>query len=438
MTVLRPYQQRAIDELRAAYASGRRAPCLVMPTGAGKTPTAAAIIASARARSRRVILLAGRLELLDQAARKLADAGVTDVRVIQAENDSAPDAAVIVASVQTLASKKWQGNLPPADLAVIDECHHVAAKTWAEIARFYPVRLGLTATPERGDGSALSDMFDAIVVGSTVSELTALGHLVPCRVYAPPAIMSPRELAMEPVDAYQRYAAGTKSVVFAVTVKHAEKLAAEFRARGIGAEHVAGDMSSRPDVIARHARGEFPVLVNVSLVVEGYDDPALASAIFAKRFTHVGGYLQAIGRTLRPHASKTGAVVVDLCGSALVHGTPDVEREYSLTGKAISKADRLAIRQCAACGGVSTGRPACPYCSSQFPIATRGIPKAGDIGVDELPKTKPTSWPMRAKKVGVCAGCRGQILPGTWIVYSSVRRLAVHTACSGEWARRAA
>jgi DNA repair protein RadD len=437
---LRDYQERAVSEVRGKFAAGFRRPCLVMPTGSGKTPTAAEIARLALARGNQVLVGAGRIELLDQVVRKLADAGIRDVRVIQGERGetNGVESPITVASVPTLASPRWRGCLPSAALAIVDEAHHIKARTWLETFGGYPNLLALTATPERSDGSPLGDVLDSIVVGVTVSELQARGFLVPCRVYAPPAIMSPRELAMEPVDAYAKHCAGTRCVVFAVTVKHAEKLAAEFRARGIGAEHVSGEMTSRPDIIARHSRGEFPVLVNVALVVEGYDDPALTSAIFARRFTHAGGYLQAIGRLLRPHPGKTEAIVVDLCGSALVHGTPDVDREYSLSGKAISKADRLAIRQCAACGGVSTGRSECPYCSSAFPIAMRGIPKAGDIGVSEVPKTKPTSWPMRAKKVGLCAQCGRQIEAGTWIVYSKLRRIAVHTGCSGAWSQAVA
>lgn len=438
--ILRDYQERSVRDVRAKFAAGFHRPCLVMPTGSGKTPTAAEIARLALTRGNSVLFGAGRIELLDQVVRKLADAGIKDVRVIQGERGetNGVESPITVASVPTLASPRWRGCLPSAQLAIVDEAHHIKARTWLEVFGGYPNLLALTATPERSDGSPLGDVLDSLVVGVTVAELQKRGFLVPCRIFAPPAIMSPRELAMEPVDAYTRHCAGTRCVVFAVTVKHAEKLAAEFRARGIGAEHVSGDMANRPDVIARHAAGEFPVLVNVALVVEGYDDPALTSAIFAKRFTHAGGYLQAIGRLLRPHGDKSHAIVVDLCGSALVHGTPDVEREYSLSGKAISKADRLAIRQCAACGGVSTGRSECPYCSAAFPIAMRGIPTAGDIGVDELPKTKPTSWPMRAKKRGLCAQCGRTVEPGTWIVYSSVRRLAVHTGCSGDWARKVA
>jgi DNA repair protein RadD len=436
---LRPLQERDLGNVRKAFAQFRRV-LFVSATGSGKTVCAAHVIRGAQAKGLRVGFFARRVELLEQCAATLRACGVENVQIIQADRGSviAPG-AVVVASVPTLTTKRWLENLPDLDLVIWDECHGVKAKTNEALFDRYPNawHLGLTATPSRGDGQPV-DKFQTIVVGAQVAELQAVGLLVPCRVYAPPCIMSPRELAMEPVAAYLKHCAGRQCVVFAGTVKHAEKLAAGFRDEGIRAEHVAGDMYERPDVIAKYAAGDLDVLINCALLIEGWDHPPTSAAIFARRFTHPGPYLQACGRILRTSPGKTDSVVVDLCGSALVHGTPDVEREYSLSGRAISKADRLAIRQCAACGGVSTGRTECPYCSAGFPISTRGIPKAGDIGVDELPRTKPTSWPMRAKKRSLCAGCGKGIEAGTWIVYSKLRRLAVHTGCSGEWARRAA
>lgn len=431
---LRDYQRDAFHALRATYASGKRAPIYVSPTGSGKTIVAAEVVRASLERGRTVLVLAPRIELLNQVAQKLRDAGIADIRTIQAENDNAIG-RVIVASIQTFASKRWAGRLPPADIVINDECHHAKARTHLEIMGNYASSflLGLSATPERGDGSPLGDVFDSLVVGITVKRLTELGHLVPCKVYAPAQILDSRTLALEPVDAYRKYCPDTKCVVFATTVEHAARIAEDFRRAGISSERVAGEMRERPAVIARYLAGEFQVLVNVSLVVEGFDDPAIASTIFARRFTHAGGYLQAIGRILRPFPGKLQSTVVDLCGSALVHGTPDLERTYALDGKAIRAADREAIRQCPACGGVFVARDVCPYCEHVMPRAIRSMPKASGVGVSEVSsKTKPTSWPMRAKRRGTCTGCSGAIDVGDWIVYSAVRRDAKHTKCAAK------
>src|SRR4051812_38626507 len=126
MTALRPYQDRAIADLRAAYAAGRRAPCLVLPTGAGKTVVASTIIRSAVARGQRCLFLAHRRELIDQSVAKLEACGVTNVRMIRAQHDVGdPTAPVTVASVPTLTN--WMDRLPIADLVLFDECHHTKA-----------------------------------------------------------------------------------------------------------------------------------------------------------------------------------------------------------------------------------------------------------------------------------------------------------------------
>ncbi len=211
---LREYQERAITDLRAAYTAGRRAPCLVLPTGGGKTIVAAEIIRSATARGRRVLFMAHRSELIDQTVSKLEMSGVTDVRMIRAAQDVGnPIAAVTVASVQTLTMPRWAGRLPRADLVVFDECHHVVADSWARLATAYSdaLLMGMTATPQRSDGRPIGDIFDSIVVGATVAELTALGHLVPCRVWAPPMTLDTAELALSPVEAYQQHNAPSSS-----------------------------------------------------------------------------------------------------------------------------------------------------------------------------------------------------------------------------------
>lgn len=434
--ILRDYQQRAVRDLRQAYASGKRAPVLVLPTAGGKTIVASEIIRLSIAKRNRVLFAVPRIELLNQAVAKLAVAGITDVRTIQAANDIGNAAApVIIGSIPTLTTKRWLASPVTADLVIVDECHHGKARTHEQFLSLYKTSklLGLTATPARGDDRALGDLFDAIVVGATVKELMALGALAPCKLLAPPRIMNTRELAQDPVDAYERYVPGQKTIVFAGTVEQARQLSERFNQRGHSSKWLCAESRDREEVLAAYSRREFAVLVNVSLFVEGYDDPSIESAIFARRFTHVGSYLQAIGRVLRPFPGKSHATIVDLCGSALVHGTPDLEREYSLSGKAIKTSDREALRQCPACFGVfaaSSSRD-CTFCGHELPALIRQAPKNANQDLGEVTaKTPPTSWPMRAKKPGTCAGCGGAIAVGDWMVYSRVGYTAKHPRCA--------
>lgn len=442
MIALRDYQAAAITELRRSYASGHRAPCLVLPTGAGKTIVAAAIVRSAVERGRRVLFLAHREELLHQTIAKLVAVGLDNLRLIQAARDVGVfGAPVAVASVQTLATARWRDAMPDADLVVVDECHHGPARTWSSIASHYAHAhlLGLTATPQRGDGKALGGIFDDLVVGSTVRDLTALGHLVPCRTWAPPDVLESGELAMSPADAYAAHAHGERAVIFCSSVEHARDVAAEMTDRGWPTAVVHGSMSNRAEVLAQFRAGAHRAVASVHVLTEGWDDPGVSVCILARKPVHDGTFLQMVGRVLRPSPGKACARLVDLCGSVLSHGTPDAERAYALDGKAISVVDREAIRQCPTCGSVflaadvggTIGARTCPQCGAALPFAERKAPRSIGIGVAEVGTTQPTQrWTVAlvAKFPGRCSVCRGHVSPGERIYWNKGEKPR-HEAC---------
>lgn len=389
---LRPYQVRTVAAARAQFRSGRRAVLVVSPTGSGKTVIAAAVVEAAIERGTRVLFGAHRVELLDQTVRKLASAGIVDVRIIRADRDDGrADAPVIVASVPTLAGKRWRDRLPEAGLVILDEAHHSVSDSWLGIATRYRSSrlLGFTATPIRGDNAGLGEAFDALVVGATVRELTELGHLVPLRTWAPAQVLDSGRLALTPLEAYRRHADGRRAIVFATRVQDAERHAAELNAGGVSAAAVHAQLSDemRASVLARFVAGELRAVTNVDLWTEGTDIPAADACILACSPGHVGRLIQMAGRVLRPspETGKKDAVLVDLCGSVLVHGTPEMDREYTLDGRGISRVDRLAIRQCPTCGGVFEAGPAvCTVCGAAMPAAARKALRSTGEGVEEL------------------------------------------------------
>lgn len=430
---LRGYQIGAIDALRASYARGRRAPLLVAPTGSGKTIIASSIVQSAHARGNRSLFVAPRRELIGQTVRKLSEAGIWDVRVIQAANDTGrPDAPVIVGSIQTLTLPRWLGHLPQADLVIADEAHHMAADQWSKLATAYPLArwLGLTATPERADGRPLGDIFDDLIVAASVRELTDLGNLVPCRVFAPPRELETAQTALDPVDAYQQHGSGQLAVVFCVTVEHAEITVAAFQAAGIPAAVITGKTppTQRADTLHAWARGEIRVVANCGVLTEGFDLPALSVCILARRFGHAGLFLQCVGRVLRPAPGKIQATVVDLCGSVHKHGPPDMPREYSLDGKAISGVKRDAIRQCMRCGSVFLAGPAaCPQCGATLPRRPAELPRSTGVGVVDIATLPPSSTrsytlSITAKYSGKCRTCGDPFPAGTQIYWTEGQR----------------
>lgn len=431
MIALRPYQSKAIADLRMAYSRGKRSPCLVVPTGGGKTIIAVAIILAALDRGKHVLFLAHRKELIEQTVAKLINAGlpIDKIRVIRgAFGHGLHDAPVVVASIQTLTG--WDDGWPPADLIVWDELHHVVASSYRRILDAYPRAhlLGLTATPCRGDGRPLSDVCDSLVIGPSVRELTDQKHLVPCRVWSPSRQLNPGEIARDPLDAYREFGAGGRAVVFCRDVAHAEREAVKF-----GCPAVHGKVRNRGEILAAFARGEHQVITSVGVLTEGWDDPGCSVAILARSIGHVGLYLQICGRVLRPAPGKTLATVIDLHGSVMDPsiGPPDLDRAYSLDGDGVQPAYRDAIRQCKHCGSVFPTAYRCPYCGVEIPVVSMAAPRVTGDRLEQAPTGAAPQriWYERidARWPGVCAMCRTTFPSGTPIVWA--KGYARHQTC---------
>ena len=373
---LRPYQERSVAAVKGAFRAGARRIVLVAPTGAGKTVMGVAVVSGALAKGRRVLWLAHRRELVGQASARLDLVGATAHGVLLAGHPRAnPTAPIQVASVQTL-TVRGSSALPPADIIILDEAHHAVAATWRELAAAYPnaeMVLGLTATPERGDRTPLGDVFQALVAEIRMRELLDGGFLVPCDVIAPAAPQD--ELAEDPLDALAKHAPGRPAILFGSSVAHAQELAAAARRRGLRAECVDGATATdkREAALAAFAAGRLDLITNVFVLTEGFDAPRAEVCILARGCSATGTYLQMVGRVLRPSPAtgKRRAMLIDLRGLVHVHGMPDDERTYSLTGRAIRSSgtaeDVAPLRQCQACGATFRWAPECPRCGARQP-----------------------------------------------------------------------
>jgi len=358
-----------VEAVQACYRRRVKRVVLVMPTGAGKTHTAAELIRRAVAKGRRVLFLVHRREIVLDTVRRVRAAGLA-CGVVMA-GTAAEDAPVQVASVQTIAAR---GNHPAAELVIWDEAHHTAADTYRAIAAKYPdaYHLGLTATPERGDGQGLADAFDELVAPVTVAELTAEGLLSPCDVIAPTERLQ-GAIADNPVDAWIAHAQGRPTVAFFATVAESESYARDFERFGIKAAHVDGETSrrERDAILARFAAGEIDVLCNVFVLTEGWDCPRAKVCVIARGCGSTGTYLQMVGRVLRPDGSGCRALLIDLAGATLEHGRPDEVRLFTLDGIERKKSGREWIAMCEACGytclGTKRGK-ACKRCGKPWPV----------------------------------------------------------------------
>ena len=374
--VLRDYQETGVDQLRAALLSGASSLCYVLPTGGGKTVVFAYLIAGAAAKGKRVLILAHRIEIIEQIGAALNSFGVAYGFIM-------PDAEptrhnVQIASVATLVRRLdiWRDHF---DLVVIDECHHAVAGSWAKIIASQPRAkfLGVTATPERLDGRGLGDVFEQMVEGPTIGELIEAGHLAPFTVFAPDASpdlsgvktrLGDYELeglrdAMggvvveSAVDEYLRLCPNTPSICFCIDIGHSEQVANRFRAHGVRAAHLDGDTpgDERKRLIRALGDGGLDVLCNCDLIGEGLDIPSIGAAILLRPTQSLALFLQQIGRALRPAPGKDRALILDFSGNTIRHGLPDEPREWSLESKARrerSKTPAMAKR-CKECGAMN-------------------------------------------------------------------------------------
>lgn len=372
---LRPYQSALIAQIQAAYRDGARAVCAQCPTGGGKTHMAAqGIIAPSLARGRRTLFLADLEEIILDTRDRLRALGLPAAAILDGKAED-PTAPVQVASQQTLAAWMRRGvELPPADRVILDECHGApAATTRAMLAALRgrgALLLGLTATPARGDGQALSE-FDRLVCGPSMRELVAAGALVPAEVYSPDRYLE-RGVAQDPVTV--TLAAGGRAVVFAATAADAASIARRLTEAGQPAEAVLDTTPKgvRRLMRARLLRGDVQHLVTVRALQKGFDAPVLDTAVLASGGGTITGWLQSIGRALRAHPGKTGARVYDLRGWVYLHGLPDADRVWSIDGRQGRATDAaMSLRRCKDCHAVFAPAARCPRCGSALVVDPR-------------------------------------------------------------------
>jgi DNA repair protein RadD len=378
---LRPYQERTIVGVHQSLQSGKRAPCVVSPTGSGKTVMALALAEAAGG----CLFVVHTKELLLQTAAKFREHGWT-VSIIAPGYYPVRGAQIHVATVQTLIKRSHPPTVP---LVIIDECHHfVPDLSWFKFIEHYgnTPRVGFTATPQRSDGKPLGDTFDDMIVSAQYSELIELGYLVPCRVMRPPETLG-RDLAMDPVEALAKYGSG-QSFVFTSSVKSAREYAGRIaRAACIDAKTPAEE---RRRWVKAFKAGELDVLTNKNVLTEGVDVPEAVTCVLAGSCLHVSTFLQRCGRVLRSAAGKKEALIIDLVGATHLHGFPTMDRVYTLDGKGIAQSDVPPLRNCPQCGTTLPASLMLCDCGYRFKKRDPRIPRIFNLELEAVYAEKNT------------------------------------------------
>ena len=341
---LRHYQEEAIDAVVSDWEAGVLRPALVMATGSGKTAVAAHIIA--RHAHGRAVFLVHRDELASQAHAAFRSVGL-DVGIVKAGRNDV-DAPVIVGSVQTLQNPERLKQVVGASCVIVDEAHRAAAPSYRRVLEglgtFTDVRaLGLSATLTRHGGGDLGavwekvaytyDILDGIsdgylcdVVGRMVtvddlslSEVKTVGKDFSRTSLS--EILMGSDARRVVVAAYKEHAAGMSGVCFTPDVKSAHAFAEAFTAGGIPAAPIWGAMPAeeRSRSLSAARDGSVQVLVNCSVLTEGFDLPRMQCAVIARPTRNPGTFCQMVGRVTRKHPGKKSALVLDVVGASLDH-----------------------------------------------------------------------------------------------------------------------
>lgn len=408
MLMLRDYQEQGTSDIREAFGEGYEAPLYVCPTGGGKTVIFSYIANNAMLKNNQVLILVHRIELLKQTSKALQKSSVGH-GLINSKFTPNLNHLVQVASVQTLANRLDRYKIKPS-LIIIDEAHHATASSWRKVIEHYPGAkiLGVTATPIRRDGAGLGKpaggLFDKLIMGPQVAELMNRPekYLVKPTVYAPieqidvsdvdvvmgdfvtsqleSKVDRPR-ITGNAVKEYSLRCPREPCVVFCVSVEHAEKVAAAFKASGFNFKAVDGTMADdeREAILNGLADGTIDGVCSCDLISEGTDIPAIGCVILLRPTTSLGLYLQQVGRGLRPSPGKFCCIILDHAGNVIRHGMPDDVRQWSLEGDKKQKKRKNRrnngpkAKPCPSCRIVHAPAPECPGCGLQYELPT-GLP----------------------------------------------------------------
>ena len=244
-------------------------------------------------------------------------------------------AAICVTTVQSLAN----ANTEPFDVVLVDEAPHYSMNSWSSIVHLSSSKhvFGFSATPERPDGRPLREMFDSAEMITSYTELLGWNQgLNP--IIVPMDIIAPNEeldgLAVHPVDAYRRYADGSRCLTYVPRIGLAHKTAKEFCDSGIPAEVIVMDTPDRQraSIVHRLMSGRTKVVVNVNTLSEGVDIPQVETIILGRICAHRSTYVQISNRGTRscPSTNKTRALLIDLVGASHRHGNPVSDYDLNL------------------------------------------------------------------------------------------------------------
>lgn len=332
---LRPYQEIARQKVQEEWEEGKKRTLLVLPTGTGKTIVFSKIIEDRVRKGERVLVIAHRGELLEQASDKLYKSTGLKTATEKAEQTSLGSFyRVVVGSVQTMQREKRLNQFPPEyfDTIVIDEAHHAISDGYQRVLHHFEDAnvLGVTATPDRGDMRNLGSYFESLAYEYGLAEAIKSGYLSPIKALTIPLKLdlsnvkqqagdfSTKDLgtALDPyleqiAEEMRKQCFNRKTVVFLPLVKTSQKFRDILNKHGFKATEVNGESADREQILKDYEEGKYNVLCNSMLLTEGWDCPSVDCVIVLRPTKVRALYSQMVGRGTRLAPGKKELLLLD-------------------------------------------------------------------------------------------------------------------------------
>jgi superfamily II DNA or RNA helicase len=384
---LRDYQKDAISALKASLRSGKRRPVLQMPTGAGKTATAGAIINMAMEKGNGVMFCVPAISLVNQTVESFERDGIFDIGVMQAYHERTDHTASIqVASIQTLMRR----HIPKTSLVIVDECHvqfKFLDKWFKQLEESKVPVIGLSATPW---AKGMGKLYDDLIIGTTTQRLIDEGYLSKFRVFAPAhpdltgvkivkgdyetkglsKAMQQGTLVADVVSTWLEKGEDRPTLCFGVDRAHAKKLQQQFLDAGVPTGYMDAftEVEEREEIARKFSNGDLKVVCNVGVLTTGIDWD-VRCIILARPTKSEILYTQIIGRGLRTAKGKDYCLILDHSDTTLRLGfVTDIHHDTLDNGEKKTAAEQeKKIRL----------PKACPKCAYIKPVGVRECPSCG-------------------------------------------------------------
>lgn len=332
---LRPYQAEAKAAVFEQWDKGAFKTLLVLPTGCGKTIVFAKVAEDCVRQGYRVLILAHRGELLEQAADKIKKSTNLGCATEKAEQTCLGSwFRITVGSVQSMQREKRLSQFSEDyfNVIIIDEAHHCISDGYQKVLQHFPSAkvLGVTATPDRGDMRNLGEFFESLAYEYTLPKAIREGYLSPIKAMTIPLQLDLSGVsiqsgdfkagdiatALDPylhqiADEMMKYCRDRKTIVFLPLVKTSQKFKEILNEKGFKAAEVNGESKDRAEVLETFDKGEYNVLCNSMLLTEGWDCPSVDCVIVLRPTKVRSLYSQMVGRGTRLCEGKSHLLLLD-------------------------------------------------------------------------------------------------------------------------------